>query len=226
MDYTCKDVAKMIDLSLLKPELTEDDIRKGCETALKYDVATVCCAPYQVPMVRELLKGSDVLVSTVIGFPLGYATKETKLFETEQALKEGAIELDMVLNISKLRSGDYDYVQDEIAAVVELTHKHGGIVKVIFENCYLNDEQKKKACQLSEAAGADFVKTSTGFGTGGATFKDLRLMRENVSQEIQVKAAGGIRELDTALLVREVGGSRFGCTRTEEILEDCKKRKA
>ncbi|HOV65100.1 MAG TPA: deoxyribose-phosphate aldolase, partial [Spirochaetia bacterium] len=167
MTYSCKDIAKMIDHSLLKPNLKDEDIVKGCEIAKKYDVATVCCGPSQVPLVKKCLEGSTVRVSTVIGFPHGYSTTETKVFEAKNALENGAIELDMVLNISKLLSRDFDYVKKDIKAVVDVTHAAGGIVKVIFENCYLTDELKEKACKLSEEAGADFVKTSTGFGTGG-----------------------------------------------------------
>lgn len=225
MDYTTKDIAKMIDHSLLRPNMTDADVRKGCEIAKKYDVASVCCGPSQVALVKECLKGSDVLVSTVIGFPHGYSTTATKVFEAKEALKDGAIELDMVLNISRLLSGDLEYVKADIEAVCAATHSGGGIVKVILENAYLSDEQKRTACRLAEEAGADFVKTSTGYAPSGATFMDLRLMRASVSAKVRVKAAGGIRELDTALLVREVGGSRFGATATEAILEECKRRK-
>jgi deoxyribose-phosphate aldolase len=224
MEYTSRDIAKMIDLSLLRPNLSDQDVIKGCETAKKYDVATVCCGPSQVPLVKKCLAGSNVIVSTVIGFPHGYSTTESKIFEAEQALKEGAVELDMVLNIGKVLSGDYDYVEREIAAVAKVTHKGGGILKVILENFYLADDMKVQACTVAERAGADFVKTSTGFAGGGATFTDLRLMRKTVSPKVQVKAAGGIRELDTALLVREVGGTRFGCTATEKIMEECFRR--
>ncbi|HUJ68096.1 MAG TPA: deoxyribose-phosphate aldolase [Syntrophorhabdales bacterium] len=224
MEYTSRDIAKMIDLSLLRPNLSDEDVIKGCETAKKYDVATVCCGPSQVPLVKKCLAGSKVIVSTVIGFPHGYSTTESKVFEAEQALKEGAIELDMVLNIGKVLSGDFDYVEREIATVAKVTHKGGGILKVILENFYLTDDMKVQSCIVAERAGADFVKTSTGFAAGGATFTDLRLMRKTVSPKVQVKAAGGIRELDTALLVREVGGTRFGCTATEKIMEDCYRR--
>jgi deoxyribose-phosphate aldolase len=225
MEYTPRDIAKMIDLSLLKPNLSDEEIVKGCDTAKKYDVATVCCGPSQVPLVKKCLAGSNVVVSAVIGFPHGYSTTAVKVFEAEQVLKDGAVELDMVLNIGKLLSRDFDYVERDIAAVAKATHAGGGILKVILENCYLTDELKTKACAIAEKAGADFVKTSTGFGTGGATFSDLRLMRKSVSSKVQVKAAGGIRELDTALLVREVGGTRFGCTATEKIMEECYRRK-
>jgi deoxyribose-phosphate aldolase len=224
MDYTCHDIAKMIDHSLLRPELTEDDIRNGCKIALKYDVATVCCSPCDVALVAELLAGSNVKTTTVIGFPHGYNTTETKKFEAEQAIKNGAVELDMVLNISKLLSGRYDYVKKDISAVVEVAHRSNVPVKVIFENYYLTDEQKVKACRIAEEAGADFVKTSTGFAAGGATLEDLQLMRDNVSQKVQVKAAGGVRDLEMALKVREIGCARFGATRTETIMEQCYER--
>ncbi len=224
MNCTVQDIAKMIDHSLLRPNLTDDEVRAGCALARKYDVASVCCAPSQVSLVRDLLAGSSVLVSTVIGFPHGYSTTEIKVLEAERAVDDGAVELDMTLNISKLLSRDFDYVEKDIAAVCAAAHGRGAIVKVILENCYLTDELKVKACALAERAGADFVKTSTGFGPGGATFADLRLMRRSVSAKIQVKAAGGIRELDTALLVRKIGGTRFGCTTTAAVLDECARR--
>jgi deoxyribose-phosphate aldolase len=221
MDYTCDDIAKMIDHSLLRPELTTEDIRKGCQIARKYKVATVCCAPCDVHTVMELLVGSGVKTTTVVGFPHGYNTTATKVCEAEQAIKDGTVELDMVLNIGKLLSGDYEYVKEDIQAVVETAHRRNVPVKVIFENFYLTDEQKKVACRLCEEAGADFVKTSTGFAAGGATLEDLQLMRENVSEKVQVKAAGGVRDLDMALKVRKIGCTRFGATRTETIMEEC-----
>ncbi len=224
MDYTCHDIAQMIDHSLLRPELTEEDVRKGCETAKKYKVATVCCRPSEVVLVKQLLQGSDVKTTTVVGFPHGYNKTETKVFEAEQAVKDGAVELDMVINIGRLLDGDYDYVKNDIRAVVEAARSNNVAVKVIFENYYLTDEQKKVACRLSEEAGADFVKTSTGFAGGGATIEDLQLMRAEVSEKVQVKAAGGVRDLDMALKVREIGCTRFGATRTETIMEECYKR--
>jgi len=224
MDYTCKDIAQMIDHSLLRPELTEEDVRKGCETAKRYKVATVCCRPSEVTLVKELLRDSDVKTTTVVGFPHGYNKSETKVFEAEQAIKDGAVEMDMVINIGKLLDGDYDYVKKDIQAVVETAHSHNVMVKVIFENYYLTNEQKKIACKLSEEAGADFVKTSTGFAGGGATLEDLQLMKANVSEKVQVKAAGGVRDLETALKVREIGCTRFGATRTETIMEECYKQ--
>ena len=225
MDYTCSDIAQMIDHSLLRPELTEEDVRNGCEIAKKYKVATVCCRPSEVALVKQLLQDSDVKTTTVVGFPHGYNKTETKVFEAEQAIKEGAVELDMVINIGKLLDGDYDYVKNDIKAVVELAHSNKVLVKVIFENFYLNDEQKKMACKLSEEAGVDFVKTSSGFAGGGATIEDLRLMRATVSEKVQVKAAGGVRDLEMAIKVRKVGCTRFGATRTQTIMEECYKEK-
>jgi deoxyribose-phosphate aldolase len=215
----------MIDHSLLKPELTVDEVRKGCEVAKKYGVASVCCSPSALPLVAMLLKGTDIKPTTVIGFPQGYSKTETKVFEAEQAIKDGAVELDMVLNIGKLKSGDFDYVRSDIKAVVDTAHKNKVLVKVILENFYLTDELKKMACRLCEEAGADWVKTSTGFAGGGATIDDLKLMRKAVSKKVQVKAAGGVRDLDMALKVREVGCTRFGATATAAILDECYKRK-
>ena len=225
MDYTCQEIARMIDHSLLRPELTEKDVREGCEVAKKYKVATVCCRPSELALVTELLQGSEVKPSTVVGFPHGCNKTETKVFEAEQAIADGALELDMVLNIGKLLDGDYDYAKKDIKAVVDVAHSHNVAVKVIFENYYLNDEQKKVACRLAEEAGVDFVKTSTGFADGGATIEDLQLMRDNVSEKVQVKAAGGVRDLEMALKVRQVGCTRFGATRTETIMEQCYKSK-
>lgn len=225
MDYTCEEIAKMIDHSLLRPELTDEDIVKGCEIARKYNVASVCCRPSDVALAKKLLEGSEVKIGAVVGFPHGAHKTETKVFEAEQAIKDGVEELDMVIHIGKLRSRDFDYVREDIKAVCDVAHRHGVIVKVILENCYLDDELKKIGCKLAEEAGADFVKTSTGFGPGGATIEDLKLMRESVSPKVQVKAAGGVRTLDAALKVREVGATRFGATRTEEIMEECYRRK-
>jgi len=224
MDYTYRDIAKMIDHSLLNPVLTDAELEAGCRLAREYDVASVCIKPYYLKRCAELLAGSDVRPSTTIGFPHGGHTTAIKVAEAKQALDDGGIELDMVVNIGKVLSGDWDYVRDDIRAVVEVTHERGGIVKVIFENYYLQDEHKIRLCEICAAVGADFVKTSTGFAAGGATIEDLKLMRRHSPPHVQVKAAGGIRTLDAVLEVRAIGVTRVGATRTVDILEECKRR--
>jgi deoxyribose-phosphate aldolase len=221
---TTKDIAMMIDHSLLRPNLTVEDVRKGLELAKEYRTVSVCVHPADVKMSCDVLKETDVKVTTVIGFPHGAHTTKVKLYESRVAIDDGAVELDMVINIGRMLSGEYDYVRDEIAAIVDLAHQRKVLVKVILENCYLTDHLIKKGCELSQAAGADFVKTSTGFGTGGATLHDLELMRSSCSPNVQVKAAGGVRTLEAALQVRKAGASRFGATATEEILDESKKR--
>lgn len=223
---TPHDIAKMLDHSTLQPYLTEEDIRKGCELALKYDCASVCARPCDVPILAEMLKGSDVKVCTVIGFPHGSHETAIKVAEAKLALEEGCQELDMVLNIGKLLHGDLDYVKNEIKQIADLAHANGAIVKVILETCYLNDEQKKTACRLSEEAGADFVKTSTGYGSKGCTIDDLKLMRAAVSSHVRVKGSGGIRDLDTVLSARAVGASRCGVSATAKIMEEAEARYA
>jgi deoxyribose-phosphate aldolase len=225
-NLTYERVAKTIDHSLLRPELDLDFVRDGVKLARRYGVASATVRPADIALAVELLDGSDVFVSTVVGFPHGSSTSETKVFETEQAVALGAREIDMVLNISRLRSGHADEVRNDIAAVVGAAAKRNAIVKVIFENAYLDDAQKELACRLSEEAGATFVKTSTGFAPSGATIEDLQLMRRSVGPEVQVKAAGGIRTLDALLEVMAVGVTRVGATATEKILEDFKARKA
>jgi len=215
-------LAKVIDHSLLRPELTEADVLAGCELAARYHVATVCVKPCHVTIAKEALKDSDVIVSTVVGFPHGSNLTEIKVAEARKAMDEGALELDMVLNIGQLRSGENDYVREDIKAVCDVAHARGVKVKVIFENSYLTDEEKVTACKLSEAAGADWVKTSTGFASGGATLDDLRLMRANVSEKVQVKAAGGVRTLPALLDVIDAGATRCGATATATILDDFK----
>jgi deoxyribose-phosphate aldolase len=224
MDYTYRDIAKMIDHSLLNPVLTDAELEAGCRLAREYDVASVCIKPYYLKRCAELLAGSDVRPSTTIGFPHGGHTTAIKVAEAKQALDDGGIELDMVVNIGKVLSSDWNYVRDDIRAVVEVTHERGGIVKVIFENYYLQDEHKIRLCEICAAVGADFVKTSTGFAAGGATIEDLKLMRRHSPPHVQVKAAGGIRTLDALLEVRAIGVTRVGATRTVDILEECKRR--
>jgi deoxyribose-phosphate aldolase len=225
-NLTYEQVAKTIDHSLLRPELDLDFVRDGVELARRYGVASATVRPADVAFAVELLEGSDVFVSTVVGFPHGSSTTETKAFEAKRALELGARELDMVLNIGRLRSGRADEVREDIAAVVEVARANDAIVKVIFENAYLDDAQKELACRLSEEAGAAFVKTSTGFAPGGATIEDLKLMRRSVGLNVQVKAAGGVRTLDGLLEVMNLGVTRIGATATETILEDFKARKA
>src|ERR1700704_1236365 len=223
---TYEDVAKTIDHSLLRPELDDDFIADGCQLAADYKVASVCVRPADVPRAAELLAGTEGGVGTGIGFPHGGTTTEVKLFEAEQAMRAGATELDMVINIGALRSGRDAYVRDEIAAIVETAHRGGAIVKVILENAYLDDDQKVRGCRLAEAAGADFVKTSTGFSPSGATHEDLALMRRTVSPHIGVKAAGGVRTLDALIAVMELGVTRIGATATSTILDDFRARKS
>jgi deoxyribose-phosphate aldolase len=219
---TYEQLAKVIDHSLLRPELTEADVIAGCELAARYHVATVCVKPCHVTLAREQLKDSDVIVSTVVGFPHGSNLTEIKVAEAHKALDEGALELDMVLNIGQLRSGKTDFVREDIKAICDAAHARGAKVKVIFENAYLTDEEKITACKLSEAAGADWVKTSTGFAPSGATLDDLRLMRANVSEKVNVKAAGGVRTLPALLEVIDTGTNRCGATATATILDDFK----
>ena len=217
-------VAKTIDHSLLRPELTVDEVLAGCRLAAAYQVASVCCRPLDVGRCRDALAGSGVLVGTVVGFPHGASTSATKAFEAERALDEGAVELDMVLPIGWLRSGEDDYVQDDIAAVVAVARPRGAVVKVILENTYLTDEQKVRGCRLSEKAGADYVKTSTGYAPSGSTMDDLRLMRASVSDRVKVKAAGGIRTLDLLIEGLNAGMDRCGATATATIIDDLKAR--
>lgn len=219
-------IAKMLDHSTLQPWLTEADIRKGCEIALRYKTATVCARPGDMKLVSRLLEGSGVLPCTVIGFPHGAHLTSVKVFEAEQAVADGCKELDMVINIGRMKGGDYDYVENDIRAVAEAAHKGGAILKVIIETCYLTDEEKAVACQLSEKAGADFVKTSTGYGTHGATPEDVALMRAAVSDRVRVKAAGGMRTLDAILAVRAAGADRCGVSATEAIMQEAEKRYA
>ncbi len=224
MEYTYEDVAKMIDHSLLNPSLTTAELDAGIELALAYNVASVCILPYYLKTCAERLAGSTVQASTTIGFPHGGHTTAIKRAEAEHALADGCQELDMVVNISQVLSGDWDYVRQDIAAVVEAAHAAGQKVKVIFENCYLNDDQKIRLCQICGELNADWVKTSTGYGSGGATTEDLKLMRANSPEHVQVKAAGGVRDLDRLLEVRELGVTRVGASRTKDILDECRTR--
>ncbi len=226
MDYTYTDVAKMIDHSLLNPALSEEALRAGVRLALDYDVASVCIMPAYARMCSDALAGSDVRSSTTIGFPHGGHTIAVKAAEAERALDDGAEELDMVVNVSKVLSGDWAYVRSDIAAVVDPAHERGMKVKVIFENCYLEDAHKIRLCEICGEVGADWVKTSTGYGTGGATEGDVRLMRAHAPAHVQVKAAGGVRDLDALLRMRALGATRVGASRTADMLEECRRRLA
>jgi deoxyribose-phosphate aldolase len=223
-DFTYADIAKMLDHSLLQQTLTDAELEQGCLAAREYDVASVCIKPYAVPRAAELLAGSTVAVGTVVGFPHGGHVTAVKVAEAECALDDGARELDMVVNIGKVLSKDYRYVAGDVRAVVEAAHRREALVKVIFENCFLADEHKEALCRICGEAGADFVKTSTGYGSGGALDDDLRLMRRCSPPHVGVKAAGGVRTLDRLLEVRALGVTRVGATATKPILDECRAR--
>ena len=224
LGYSYSDIAKMIDHSLLNPALTVPELEAGCELARRYDVASVCILPYYTARCAALLSGSTVQPSTTIGFPHGGHTTAVKLAEVEQALRDGATELDMVINISQARSGAWDYVEREIRLLAETTHAKGAKIKVIFENTYLDDAAKIRLCGICGGIGVDWVKTSTGYASSGATLPDLQLMRRHSPPHVQVKAAGGIRTLDALLEVRALGVTRVGATRTAEMLDECRQR--
>lgn len=223
---TLAELAKMFDHSLLQPTLTDADLERGCRLAAEYAVASVCIKPYAVPLAAKLLAGTGVLVGTTIGFPHGGHTTRVKLFESAAAIDDGAAELDMVVNVGKVLGGDWTYVADDLKQVVDLAHRRGAKVKVIFENALLKDEYKRELCRICGDAGADWVKTSTGYAESGATIEDLRLMRECSPPHVQVKAAGGVRSFDTLMAVRAVGVTRVGATATKAILDDAKAKLA
>ena len=224
MKLTPHDIAKMLDHSTLQPYLTQEDVRKGCAIALKYDTASVCARPADMKLVASLLKGSNVRICTVIGFPHGNHLPEIKLAEAKAALDDGCEELDMVINIGRLIAGEDQYVVDEIRAICDLAHSRNAKVKVIIETCFLNNEQKARVCKLAAAVGADWVKTSTGYGSAGCTVDDVRLMRQSVPARCQVKGSGGIRDLDMVLAVRAAGATRCGVSATEKIMAEAEKR--
>lgn len=215
-------LARLIDHTLLKPEASRDDIRRVSEEALKYGFASVCVNPTNVAQVAEVLRASDVRVCTVAGFPLGATMTQVKVYETEQSIKLGAREIDMVINIGALRSGDYKAVEDDIRTVVEACHRGGAICKVILECVLLSDDEKRRACQIAKDAGAEFVKTSTGFGPGGATVEDVRLLRSAVGPEMGVKAAGGIRTFEDLTRMIEAGATRIGASASVKIIEEAR----
>lgn len=231
---TLRDIAKMIDHSLLHPTMTDADVRGGCELARKYDTATACVKPYSIPLAREVLDGSGVGVCPVIGFPHGNSTTRVKVIEAEEAARAGGSEIDMVINIGKALGGDWDYVSAEVRAINDAVRAEGAILKVIFENDYLKDEHIIRLCEICSGAGVAFVKTSTGYGFvkqadgsynyKGATIPHLKLMRRHSAPSVQIKAAGGVRTLDDLLLVRSLGVSRIGATATEAIVEEARSR--
>ena len=222
MDYTLEDIAKMIDHSLFNPTLTVEELESGCRLAADCNVASVCIMPYYLKRCAEILKSTTVMPSTTIGFPHGINTTTIKVAEAERALEDGCRELDMVVNISKVLSGDWNYVRQDIKAVIDVAHQKSQKVKVIFENCYLEDKHKIELCEICGELNADWVKTSAGYGSGGATTEDLELIRKYAPAHVQVKAAGGVRSLERVLEVRDLGVTRVGATRTLDILEACK----
>jgi deoxyribose-phosphate aldolase len=211
MEINKKNVAAMIDHTLLKQDASEEQIAKICEEALEYHFASVCVNPGYVAQCAEALKGSSVEVCTVIGFPLGATTSASKAFEAKDAIANGATEVDMVVNVGKIKSGNWDFVKDDIAAVVKAADKKA-VVKVIIETCLLTDEEKVKVCQIAKEVGADFVKTSTGFSKWGAKPEDVALMRKTVGPDMGVKASGGIHNAEEALAMINAGASRLGCS--------------
>jgi deoxyribose-phosphate aldolase len=223
-DYNYLDIAKMIDHSLLNPTLTVADLEAGCALAAAYDVASVCIMPYYADRCSQILAGTTVHTSTTIGFPHGGHRTAVKMFEATKALEDGATELDAVINISKAKSGDWEYVGREIRELTELVHGSRAKIKTIFENFYLSDDEKIRLCEICGEIGVDWVKTSTGYAGGGATMEDLTLMRKHSPASVQVKAAGGVRDLDTLLKVRSLGVTRVGSTRTATQLDDCRLR--
>ncbi len=235
MNYTYEEVAGMIDHSLLHPALTDEQLAEGCRLAARYQVASVCVKPYAVRMARRLLRGTGVLVGTVVGFPHGSNSVDSKRYEAEIACRDGATEIDMVVNVGKVLSGDWAYVRKDIKAVVDTAHRMGSIVKVIFETDFLKDDKTKvELCRVCDRLGAEFIKTSTGYSFikgpdgkyyyKGATEKDLKLMKKHVSPKVKVKASGGVRDLDTLLRCRALGAERVGATETKAILEEYLKR--
>ncbi|MGE3805490.1 MAG: deoxyribose-phosphate aldolase [Gemmataceae bacterium] len=223
-DPTYTDLAKMIDHSLLQPVLTDADLEAGCKLAAEYNAASVCIKPYAVKQAARWLAGTSVLVGTTVGFPHGGHLTSVKVYESEQAMADGARELDMVVNIGKVLGKDWRAVADDIHAVVGVAHKGQAIVKVIFENCFLQAEHKEQLCRICGEVGADFVKTSTGYGDGGATDEDLKLMRRCAPPQVQVKAAGGVRTYERLLAVRAMGVTRVGATATKTILDEARKK--
>lgn len=224
LDFTYSDIARMLDHSLLQPTLTDSDLEQGCLLARQLEVASVCIKPYAVKLAAKLLAGTPVAVGTTVGFPHGGHLTAVKVYEAERALDDGARELDMVVNIGKVLSKQWTEVANDIAAVVAAAHRRGALVKVIFENCFLQDEHKEQLCRICGDVQADFVKTSTGYGDKGATDEDLKLMRHCSPPRVQVKAAGGVRTFERLLAVRALGVARVGATASQAILDECRRQ--
>jgi len=221
--FTCEEVARVIDHSLLHPAMTDAELEEGCQSAREWGVATVCVKPHFTARARGILDGSIVNAGTTIGFPHGGHASAVKVAEAKAALRDGAQELDMVINIGKAKGHEWGYLEDEIGAIVSAAHDGGAVLKVIFENCYLTDDEKRMLCRISKKVGADFIKTSTGYGTGGATDEDLRLMLEEAEGAMGVKAAGGVRTYEHLARLVEMGVRRIGASQTEAILEECRR---
>ena len=219
MNLTYDLIARRVDHSLLGPTMTEAELEDGCRLAADYRVASVCIKPFAVGMARRILDGTGVRVGTTIGFPHGGHATSIKVLEAERAIEDGATELDMVVNIGQVIGGHWAAVRQDIQAITDVAHDSGAIVKVIFENCYLDDDQKARLCQICGEVNADYVKTSTGYGTGGATREDILLMREASPPHVKVKAAGGMRDLDSAIAFAGLGCQRLGLSRTADILD-------
>ncbi len=220
---TAEELANMIDQTLLKPEATEDDLRAHCRKAAEYHFKTVAINNAPVVLCRKLLEGTGVLCDAAVSFPLGQCTIETKVFETRDIIDKGAGEVDYVVNVSAVRSGNWDYVEEEMRRITEACHEKDIPCKVIFENCYLTDEEKCHLCEIALRVKPDFIKTSTGFGTGGATVEDVRLMKKCVGDAIRIKAAGGIRTAQQALAMIEAGADRIGTSQGVAIVDEYRK---
>ena len=224
MKYTINELAKMIDHTNLHPDASDKDMEKLCEEAKNYHFKMVAINQVQSRLCAQLLKGTDIHIGAAISFPLGQTTIASKVFDTTNAIEEGATEIDYVINQTEVKNNNYAYIKEEMKQIVEVCHKHHVLCKVIFENCYLNDEEKIHLCEIAKEVKPDFIKTSTGFGTGGATFEDVKLMKEHVGDEVEVKAAGGIRDADTFIKMIQCGATRIGTSAGVKIIEELKKK--
>lgn len=224
MKYTIDELAKMIDHTNLHPDASNKDMEKLCEEAKNYHFKMVAINQVQSRLCAQLLKGTDIHIGAAISFPLGQTTIASKVFDTTNAIEEGATEIDYVINQTEVKNNNYAYIKEEMKQIVEVCHKHHVLCKVIFENCYLSDEEKIHLCEIAKEVKPDFIKTSTGFGTGGATFEDVKLMKEHVGDKVKVKAAGGIRDADTFIKMIQCGATRIGTSAGVKIIEELKKK--